>query len=329
MSSSKKTQMLLALLLLAPLLISTAGANRTTSRSGIDDPEISISFPVDDQSVDVRQGSSGQVNFTFWIYCFYPENMPEDEVLEVDIRARAWWWNVTEVPTLLFNKAILSCEARLTITAPVNSSADTVVDLEVWGAWKYRNSGEEGDIEKFNAARITVQPFYDLFMGSNHPIQYADIGNWAEFRFNVTNRSNRDVNITFALEEDSDHLKIVFDDNRTSFRKGETRTLSFRVRQEPSTSRGNTLHVKALMEEDPERTEWDLPLMFYTEPTWRTFFYERTFIRLLVIIIIISIISSGLFLFERSGKEKDGHEEIRENRESERIPRKLDLPGKR
>ncbi|MGA1866211.1 MAG: hypothetical protein ACMUFK_01950, partial [Thermoplasmatota archaeon] len=174
-----------------------------------------------------------------------------------------------------------------------------------------------------------VQPFYDLYIGSNHPKQYAEVGEWVEYRFNVTNRSNGDVNITFEIEDDSDHLKIVFDNRTTRFLKGETRTLSFRVRQEPSMSRGNTIHVKTSIDEDPENTEWDLPLLFYTEPTWRTFFYERNFIRLIVIIAIIAAVSIGMFLFEHFGREKDISEGIKDDKKGERAPRKLDFPGKR
>ncbi|MBN1540199.1 MAG: hypothetical protein JW939_08660 [Candidatus Thermoplasmatota archaeon] len=329
MSSSKIRYVLVSSLLLFTPLSYTAYADGATSRSDLDDPVISLSFPFTEQSVDVRPGSSGQVNFTFWVYCLLPADTPEDEDLEVHISACAWWWNVTKVPTLYFNKAIIGRDARITVTAPVNSSADTVVDLELWGTWRYRNSDEEGVLEKVKAARITVQPFYDLYIGSNHPKQYADVGDRVEYLFNVTNRSNMDVNISFEIEDDSDHLSIMFDNRTTRLLKGETRTLSFSVRQEPSISRGNTIHVKAVIEEDPEHTEWDLPLMFYTEPKFSTFFYERNFIRLIVIIAIISAVSVGMFLFEHLGRDKDTSEEIKDDKISERAPRRLEFPGKR
>ena len=113
------------------------------------------------------------------------------------------------------------------------------------------------------------------------------------------------------------------------FRKGETKTLSIRVRQEPSRSRGNTIHVHATINEDPLSDEWDLPLLFITKPTISTFFYERNFIRLVIIILVIVTVSAGFFLWERYKMGKEDRKEEEEPKKAIVNKRGLDFRRKR
>jgi len=320
---------LISFILLVSLPGIKAEDGRTGTRSDPSDPTITITVIDNLKSVDVRPGSSGEVNFTMVVTCFLPSNAFANTSVEIDLTLRAWWWEVSEVAPLHFSHETFRRDTPITIRAPINSSADTVVDLEIWGTWRYEDTNRSGVIEKRNAARITVQPFFDMFIGTNGPKLYADVGDWVEFRFNVTNRSNLDVNMTFNIRKDSSHIELVFDDRSVMFKKGETKTLSIRVRQEPSGSRGNTIHVHATIDEDPLSNEWDLPLLFYTEPTISTFFYERNFIRLVIIVMVIASMSLGFFLWERYRKgDEDPKEEV-EPKKAVVNKKGLDFPRKR
>ena len=297
--------------------------------SGEEEPTISLLIDKNTSSVDVFPGSSGEANFTLTIWCSLPYNISSSARVGVELDLQAGSWMVGELPLLVFDRAVVRRDARITVTAPINTSAETIVDLEVRGTWSYMNTTQSGTINRITLARIDVNPFYDIFIGSNNPKKYADVGDWAEFSFNITNRANLDVNMLFEIENDNEHLIVEFDDSRLPMEKGETKTLTLRVKQEPSRSRGNTIHVKARIEGDPQVTEWDLPLLFYTEPTMSTFFYERNFVRLILIILVIAGVSAGLFLWEYSRKDKECGEDEKGPEKAIRNSRPFDFPDKR
>ncbi|MGA1872780.1 MAG: choice-of-anchor T family protein [Thermoplasmatota archaeon] len=315
------------IILLPPIILSSIGADGDRTRSEPWEPDLSLSVDDERKSVDVSPGSTGTVNFTLTISCVVPAEAPSD--LSVELELYAWWWDVSDIPEISFAPGSSRRDLVISVTAPVNTSAEMIVDLEVWGTWNYVDTDMNGTIERRDIARIDVIPFYDMFIGSNFPKKYADVGSWAEFPFNITNRSNLNVNITLLIEDDSGHLEVQLDERSFGVGKGETRTLVLRARQNPSRSRGNTIHVYAYIEEDPDNTEWDLPLLFYTEPTFSTFFYERNFLRLVLIILVIVGVSAALFLWERTRKPRTCDEEDEGPERTVVNRRGLNFPGKK
>ncbi len=329
MISSRLSSILLASIILGSILFSqivSADVSQTRSETG--EPEISITIDRTTEDIDTSPDSSGEIEFTITAIVYLPSGLPEETSVVLDLRARAWWWDVSEIEEIAFTRNIGERSFLITITAPSNSTAGKVVDLEIWGSWTYFNSTEWGSIEKVILAKITVLPFYDVFIGSNNPVKYADVGDWTEFTFNITNRANMDVNITLHIEKDSSHLFIEMEQENFSLKKGETKVVTFRARQEPSRSRGNTIHVYAKVNEDPESKKWDLPILFFTEPTFGTFFYERNFIRLILIVGIIVSVAIGLFFWERSKKEEKVEEFVEEPLRGSRPRRTMNIPRK-
>lgn len=68
--------------------------------------------------------------------------------------------------------------------------------------------------------------------------------------------------------------------------------------------------------------------MFFSEPTFGTFFYERNFIRLVLIVGIIAAVAVGLFLWERTRKEDRNKDEEKEPEKRVRAPRSMDFSRK-
>jgi hypothetical protein len=326
MNSLRVSAAFIMILFLFSLLIYHQGdCYGSGSRSNTEDPIFSIGIDKEEAYVDVAPWTSGEINFTITINCQIPEEAPNGSEVELRLNLSAWSWGVSQIPIMFFNIEREEIEVEITVSAFINSSAETVVDLEIWGDWKYTNSTISGQIERFNAARIFVLPFYDLFIGSNNPVIYSDIGDWTEFSFNISNRANRDVNIILEIVKDNSHLKVDLPNGTLYMKKGETRTITLRVRQEPSRSSGNTIHVYATIMEDPDEKEWDLFLMYYTEPTFATFFYERNFLRLVIIIGVIILVAIGLFVWERTKKEEKKEEVDPEPGRRIRSPRSIDL----
>jgi hypothetical protein len=329
MISSRLSSILFASILLGSILFSqlvSADVSQTRSETG--EPEISITIDRTTEDVDTSPDSSGEMEFTITVIVYIPSELPEETSVILDLKAKAWWWEVSEIEEIAFTRNIRERSFPITVTASSNSTAGKVVDLEIDGSWTYYNSTEWCSIEKLTLAKITALPFFNVFIGSNFPVKYADVGDWTEFTFNITNRANMDVNITLQIEKDSSHLFIKMEQKNLSFKKGETKVVTFRARQEPSRSRGNTIHVYAKVNEDPESQRWDLPLLFFTEPNFGTFFYERNFIRLILIILVIVSVAIGLFFWERTKKEEKVEEFVEEPlrgsrpRLSRNIPRK-------
>lgn len=317
----------IALLILFSVLFSYLNI-ASGNRSIHGDPSISFEIDKEEAYVDVAPWTSGEANFTLTVHCQIPTEASADAGVEIRLNCSAWWWGVNDIPLMSFSKERKRMDVEITVSAFINTSADIVVDLEIWGDWQYTNSNTGGQIERYSVARIFVLPFYDLYVGSNTPVKYADIGDWTEFSFNISNRANEDVNITLELVKENPHLEIVCPNETLFMKRGETKTITIKVRQEPSRSRGNTIHVYARILEDPNETRWDLPLLYYTEPTFGTFFYERNFLRLVIIIVVIALVAVGLFLWERTKKE-DGKKEIEEGSERrKRSPRSMDFSRK-
>jgi hypothetical protein len=307
MISFRVSTAFITLLLLVSLnLVQLKETSGAQSRSDPGDPVISISIDKEEAYVDVAPWTRGEMNFTLTIHCLMPVDAPTGIGVEVRLNSSAWRWDVSDIPLLLFSSEINQIDANLTVTAFINSSAEIEVDLEIWGNWSYINSTSGGNIERFAASRSFVLPFYDLYLGSNNPVKYADVGDWSEFSFNISNRANRDVNVTLEVVKEKSHLNMEFPNGTVFMKKGETKTITFRIRQEPSRSTGNPIQVSARILEDPNETKWDLKLMYYTEPTFATMFYERNFIRLVLIIGMIISVAVGLFLWEKIKREKVG-----------------------
>ncbi|MEA3559077.1 MAG: choice-of-anchor T family protein, partial [Candidatus Thermoplasmatota archaeon] len=286
----------LVLSLLFLLLLSLPTASSDPTRSNMD-PIIILSLDRKSAEVKVSPDSSGSVHFNLTVECELPGDLPENATCIVNLTAYAWW-NVTEIDTMVFsgNGGIRNIEIRVDV--PINTPAEADHDLAITGGWSYRNLSLSGSLQSISAS-IDVLPFYDLRMGSNEPVKYVRVGDRATFPFQMTNRANGDINVTLRIKRDPGVIEYWLDEQNIFLKKGETKSFNISFRQTPSASRRNDLHLIAVIDEEAEGTEYVLDLELRTDPTLSTFFYERNFIFLVAVIVVISVIAGTLYIRER------------------------------
>ncbi|MFO8051616.1 MAG: choice-of-anchor T family protein [Thermoplasmatota archaeon] len=278
--------------------------------SGDDLPVITISLDEGSKTACSSPTEEVPVTFEVTITCHYPETVPVDPTINVSLKMRASWWNITEPPPIHFNLSSTETTFNVTIVVPVNTSADEDVRFEIWGSWSYCSGWGWGGLEKVSAV-IDILPFYDLYIGSNEPIRYCDVGEWVTYPFVITNRANTDANITLEIKKDASVIEHRIDERMIHLRKGETRIMNLSVKQIPSASRRNTIHVIAVFQDDPDSRKYNLPLELRTSPTFSTFIYERNFIFLVSVMILISIVAVGLFIFEKvKGRQEENPDPV-------------------
>ena len=267
------------------------------------DPNITLDLVPAEKDVELEPGKGASVNFTLSVSCQVVEN----RTVILNLTAKADWWEVSPIPPLNFTRDNRASSVNITVEVPANMSATDRYQLEVWGSWEYANGSGFGSVEKISSV-IDVLPFYDLYLGSNHPEIVADVGDWTEFIINITNKANIAANVTLSVEKDSDKIVYDLENDQLYLDKGETRTVVIKVRQEPSRSRRNNIVIRAKFEKDPEQKEFKESLVLKTEPKYTTLFYERSFIYLMGVLTVITLVAVGLYIYEKVVGKKDEEE---------------------
>ena len=280
------------------MFIAILAALSTGSTAQETGPDIDLTISPTEREVELEPGVEAIVNFTLEVSC------QSEVAVEVDLKTKASWWDTGSVPILNFTEGITNRTVNITVEVPANMSASENYHLQVWGSWRYANGSGWGSIPEVRS-EIDVKPFYDLYIGSSHPEILTEVGDWTDFELNITNLANVDANVTLSVERGSDKIRYEIESSEIYLEKDETRTVVVRVRQEPGRSGRYRIYVTAVFDEDPDRCEYRETLVLSTEPKFSTIFYERSFIYLIVVITIITLVALGLYIHERVTKIED------------------------
>ncbi len=273
------------------------------------DPIIQLILDPDDREVVVSPGSNGTVSFELEVVCDRPEDLPDDIIWSITLETEAHLWEVTKIPILNFTSKIDRHYMDIEVKVPINTSSEDDHFLGIWGTWTYSDGNETGQIE-VKRGFIDILPFYNIYVGCDHPHIGTYVGDRVTFEVMIKNRGNSDINVSLGIIYDPDHIDIGYYDKRTFLAKGERKNITFSVRQEPSRSRDTPFEVIFVIEEDDRKLEYDQELVLKTDPKLSTIFYEWKFTILVVVIGLITLIAISLYIHEkRTGGDQEDRDE--------------------
>jgi len=293
--------MILILLTAFPVSGLHPESEKQQTRSGMD-PDFDISFGSTDYIVNTRDRGSEPFHVNGTIMYTPPGFLDPSETCALQVYVESDEWEVSTPERLYFSNEIRERKLEIRVKVPYINDVVTK-SFKVTGYWNYSLNSIGGSIKPVTV-NITTMEFIDVYILARVNYNETESGKWVNYKIEIFNNEDYDVNLTLTAITDSDSIEIVPNEVTVHLLPKEVTTQNFSVRKIKGWSDRDFIEITGSCEEGELFRVPEEHLVFDTTPKPDTM--RKAFLTVAIIIAVLIVLSTViLVLFIRKfGRKK-------------------------